>query len=664
MLKNTNHIKTSFRGSIFIPSICFIILNTLLSSVFPKQTSNILQSMQDFVFNNISWVFVICVSFFVFFMVFLAISKFGNIKLGPQDEKPTFGFFSWVAMLFAAGMGVGLMFFGVAEPLTHKINIISDKMPQREAMLHTIFHWGIHPWAIYGVMALSMAYFSFRHNMPLTIRSTFFPILKDKINGFWGNIIDILALIATVFGITTTLGYSASQLNAGLSVIGILDDISFSWQLCIIILIVFLSTLSSISGVGKGVKILSELNLFLAIFLMLFILAFSPTNEILSKFSSNLGYYLSKIVNLSFKTYEYDRQNLSWFHSWTIFYWAWWLSWAPFVGYFIAKISRGRTIREFIFGVLIIPTSFNIFWFSVFGNSALNIDALNNGKLSSLVHIPEKLLFEFLNYFPFSNFTSILAIFILTLFFITSADSGILVLNIIASGGKDKSIKWQNILWGITLIVLAGSLLYSGGLKAISSMTLLVAMPFMLFMLAMCLSLFKGLKIDDEYFYTGFTKASVFWSGEFWEQRLEMIMLQPSKKDTQIFMKNTVLQAMNKLKEKLVTTYNLNASIQEDKKSIKLIIEKELAKDFIYGVEIVKKQVGNNLINDNKLPNIYKKYIYEPMTFFNDGRIGYEIRYMNTNEVIADILKQYERYLSLLDNEDNDLMLSELNDDD
>lgn len=640
-------IKTSFLPTVFIPSIFFIILLVLLSIFLPESTNSVLSYLKSATFTNFSWLYVLGVSFFVGFMVILALSKYGNIKLGKDDEEPAFSFLPWIAMLFATGMGVGLMYFGVAEPIIHKNSLNTS---DSDAMLHTVFHWGIHPWAIYGICALAMAYFGFRYKMPLTLRSAFYPFLKDKIHGFYGHLIDVLALIVTVFGISTTLGYSAASLNAGMFKLGFLHEIGFSEQFFIVIIVVSISTISAISGVTKGLKILSELNLLLVFLLMLFVLFCGGWVELLSDFTSNLGVYFSNIVNLSFKTYIYESEHIAWFNSWTIFYWAWWLSWAPFVGFFIAKISRGRTIREFIFGVLIVPTSFNILWFSVFGNLGLKY----NDILSAFTSTPERLLFEFLDILPFSGISGIAALIALLLFFITSADSGILVLNSLASGGKEKPYKWQSILWGVSLIALALSLMYSGGLDTILSVTMIIALPFVIMLIIMCFSLLKGLVVDDRYFSARFSNASNYWSGEFWEERLELMLNQHYAKDIQDFLKQKVKPAMTKVLEKLEEK-GLNASIISDEKSIKLLIKKDLANDFIYGVKIQAQTTNKNLLEDENMPNLSRKSHYIPITFFGDDRLGYDIRYLNEREIIVDILKQYERYLMLIDNEKNDI---------
>lgn len=640
-------IKTSFKKSVFLPSISVIIILSLCCIFMPQVTNSFITSIKNNIFKNFSWFYILSVSFFVCFMLILAFSKFGDIKLGDDDCKPSFSFSSWLAMLFATGMGVGLMYFGVAEPIIHKKTL---NMSDNDAMLHTIFHWGIHPWAIYGVCALAMAYFGFRYKMPLSLRSAFYPFLKDKIYGFWGNLVDILALIVTVFGISTTLGYSASQLNAGLINLNILHSQSFLEQSVIIFIIISLATLSAISGLTKGLKILSEINLVLAILLMLFVLFIGDTTALLAKFSSNIGNYLQNIILLSFKTYAYEKEYLSWFNNWTIFYWAWWLSWAPFVGFFIAKISKGRSLREFIFGVLVVPTSFNILWFSVFGNSALTF----NDILSAYSSSPENLLFHFLENFPFAYFSCILAMVVLTLFFITSADSGIFVLNSLSSAGSEKSYKWQSLLWGFILCVLAASLLYSGGLDAILNITMIVALPYALMMIIMCFSLLKGLLVDINYSYKKLTQATVYFSGEFWQERLAQILKQSKENDVKKFLHTRVKNAMLKLKNRL-DIYGLSTQIISSDEEIKLVIKKELTKDFVYGVCVVKKHASKSIVDDKLLPTFSKEFIYEPQTFFIDSRNGYNIEYLNEQEIIVDILKQYERYLQLLFDDKNEI---------
>ena len=660
--------QTSFNPLVIGATLFFVVLLVAMILIAPEQTQTLLNTAKSGIFANFSWFYVLAFSVFLGFLVILSVSSLGNIKLGNDEEEPEFGFLSWLAMLFAAGMGVGLMFFGVAEPLTHYLSDIttgSAEHKQQEALLHTLFHWGIHAWSVYGMIALALAYFGFRYKLPLALRSCFYPLLKERINGKLGDLIDIMALLATLFGVITTLGFGASQLGAGLHQLGWISENSFSLQMVVIAVVMSLATFSAISGVGKGVKILSELNLTLAFCLLIFVLVAGPTLYLLSAFSDNIGTYLSNLVQLSFKTYVYEQEHTGWFSGWTILYWAWWCSWAPFVGLFIARISKGRTIREFIFGVLVIPSMFGILWFTVFGNTAI---WLNNGEaagiLGQMISSPETLLFKFLDYLPLSSVTGLVSLVVISLFFITSADSGIYVLNNIAS--RDKSLvapRWQAMMWGILMSVVAIVLMQAGGLANLQTMTLLVALPFAMLMLLMCFSLWKGLNADKKYFDTKVNPTSIFWTGDKWKERLEQMMNQTQEKDILRFLKHTVLPAMRELRQELISKYELSVQINtlfdQDEPAVELVIQKDLMRDFMYGVKSIGREVSEQLINDDNLPHIQHSMTYEPYTYFFDGRVGYDVQYMDQDELIADMLKHYERYLSLLDDVGQELMAHE-----
>ena len=660
--------QTSFNPLVIGATLFFVVLLVAMILIAPEQTQTLLNAAKSGIFANFSWFYVLAFSVFLGFLVILSVSNLGNIKLGNDEEEPEFGFLSWLAMLFAAGMGVGLMFFGVAEPLTHYLSDITAgtaEHKQQEALLHTLFHWGIHAWAVYGTIALALAYFGFRYKLPLALRSCFYPLLKERINGKLGDLIDIMALLATLFGIITTLGFGASQLGAGLHQLGWISENSFSLQMVVIAVVMSLATFSAISGVGKGVKILSELNLTLAFCLLIFVLMAGPTLYLLSAFSDNIGTYLSNLVQLSFKTYVYEQEHTGWFSGWTILYWAWWCSWAPFVGLFIARISKGRTIREFIFGVLVIPSMFGILWFTVFGNTAIWLnDGEAAGTLGQMISSPETLLFKFLDYLPLSGVTGLVSLVVISLFFITSADSGIYVLNNIAS--RDKSLaapRWQAVMWGVLMSVVAIVLMQSGGLANLQAMTLLVALPFAMLMLLMCFSLWKGLNADKKYFDTKVNPTSIFWTGDKWKERLEQMMNQTQEKDILRFLKHTVLPAMRELRQELISKYDLsvqiNTLLEQDEPAVELVIQKDLMRDFMYGVKSIGREVSEQLINDDNLPHIQHSMTYEPYTYFFDGRVGYDVQYMDQDELIADMLKHYERYLSLLDDVGQELMAHE-----
>lgn len=532
-------------------------------------------------------------------------------------------------------------------------------------MLHTLFHWGIHAWTAYAIIGLALAYFGFRYKLPLALRSCFYPLLKERINGKLGDAIDIMALVATLFGIITTLGFGASQLGAGLVQLGWISENNFALKIIIITIVMTLSTFSAILGVSKGIKFLSELNLGLTFLLLLFVLFAGPTLYLLSSFSDNLGTYLSNIVQLSFKTYAYETDNQGWFTDWTVLYWAWWCSWAPFVGLFIARISKGRTIREFIFGVLAVPSLLGVLWFTVFGNSAIWFELnVAKGTLQQLISTPEALLFKFLDFLPLTSLTSVMALVIISLFFITSANSGIYVLNNIAS--RDKSLtapRWQAVMWGVLMSLVAILLLGQGGLATLQTMTLIVALPFAMLMLLMCVSLWKGVAADKKYFDAKVAPTTVFWTGEKWRDRLGQMLNQTQEKDILKFLKHTALPAMRELRQELIGVHNLsveiNQALEQDEPCIELVIHKESMRDFMYGIKSVGHEVSEQLINDENLPHIQHSMTYQPITYFFDGRTGYDVQYMTRNELIADMLKQYERYLSLLDDVGQELMAHE-----
>lgn len=654
--------NSTLKAPIFLPSLFLITFITLYCIFFPQYAQTTLNFAKQQIFTHFSWFYVLAASIFILFLVLLCSSRLGDVRLGADNEEPEYPFLSWVAMLFAAGMGIGLMYFGVAEPMLHYVSPLSQGLTNtekaKEAMLMTFYHWGIHAWAIYAVIGLTLAYFGFRYKLPLTIRSGFYPLLKHHISGFWGHVIDVCALCSTIFGITTTLGYGAMQLDAGLNSLGWIDSRSFSTLSILIIVVMCLATISAITGVAKGVRRLSEINLFLALSLLIFVMVMGPTLLLLASFTENLGYYLSKLVSLSFRTFAYEPQNQGWFSGWTVLYWAWWVSWAPFVGLFIAKISKGRTIREFILGVLFIPSLFNALWMTVFGNSAIWLDGETAGNLTALSANTEALLFGFFEQLPLGNVASFIAIVIIALFFVTSADSGIYVINSIASQGEEKSVKWQSVFWAVLLAVLAISLLRSDGLSALQTMTLVIALPFTLIMLLLCFGLWKGLMVDNQYFSKTFSQGSGNWSGKHWKSRLEKILSQSKRADVRGFLDDIAQPAFNELVIEF-EKYGLTAKVEMiagKNPKVEFIVMKENLRNFLYGIECKSRELSALVVEDDSMPNIDSERIYEPITYFIDGREGYDVQYMTKDELIADVLKQYERYINLAMDNTNALM--------
>lgn len=485
-------------GPVFFTSSIFIIISIALTLIYKEQAEEYFNSIQAFVANNAGWFFVLSVNVFLIFVVYLALSKFGSLRLGGKDAKPEFKTLSWFAMLFSAGMGIGLLFWSIAEPITHfmspPLTEGGTPMAAKEAMNFTFLHWGLHAWGIYTLVGLSLAYFTYSHGLPLTIRSVFYPILGDKIYGKRGDIIDIFAVLATLFGLATSLGLGVQQIAAGLAhVFGVSSGITT--QILLIIGITLIATISVVLGVDKGVKFLSEWNMRVAIILLLLVVILGPTIFIFQSFVQNTGSYLYSFLEISTWTESYTGN--SWQNAWTVFYWGWWIAWSPFVGMFIARISKGRTIREFILGVLLVPTLITFFWISAFGSTSIQ-QALA-GDQSIINAVDENVataLFVFLEDYPFAVVLNVIGVILIAGFFVTSSDSGSLVVDSLTSGGKIDAPVGQRVFWALTEGAVAGVLLVGGGLQALQTASIVTGLPFAFILLFMCYSLYNGLKED------------------------------------------------------------------------------------------------------------------------------------------------------------------------
>ncbi len=487
----------------FISTALLAIFITL-TLLFPAAAEETFANLMESVTKNAGWFFVASANIFIIAALYFAFSRYGNITIGGNDAQPEFTKFGWYAMLLSAGMGIGLLFWSVGEPISHLNNpspMFGGLEPgspaaAQAAMATTFFHWGIHPWAIYSVVGLGLAFFAYNRGLPLTIRSVFYPLIGNKIYGFWGNMIDVLSVLATLTGLATSLGLGVAQVNAGLNFLfGV--AISPAVQVGLIIGITGLATLSVVMGLDGGVKRLSELNMGLAGIFMLFILIAGPTVYILSGFTQNTGFYLSNIVEMSLWTETFRDTN--WQGDWTIFYWAWWISWSPFVGMFIARISKGRTVREFILGVLLVPSILSFFWMSVFGGTALNIQTNGIGDIASVVSEDVSIaLFAMLEHLPWTQLLSVIGIILVTVFFVTSSDSGSLVVDHLTSGGKLDSPIPQRVFWAVMEGVVAATLLIGGGLTALQTASVMTGLPFAVLLLLLIYALGQGLHQEYE----------------------------------------------------------------------------------------------------------------------------------------------------------------------
>ncbi|WP_417517327.1 BCCT family transporter [Minwuia sp.] len=498
---------------VFLVSGLAIVAFVVLTLAFQNQLEPVFTSMRGWLTSTLDWFFLLSANIFVLVCLFLIVTPLGGVRIGGRDATPDYSYIGWFAMLFAAGMGIGLMYFGVSEPISHFTSSMggttlgengarTDWAPLGAAagdpdaavklgMAATIFHWGLHPWAIYAIVALALAIFSYNKGLPLTIRSIFYPIFGERVWGWTGHIIDILAVLATLFGLATSLGFGATQANAGLDFLfGISSSVTA--QVVLIIVITGAALMSVLAGLDKGVKRLSEANMILAILLLAFIVIVGPTMAIISGFFTNLGAYVTELIPLS---NPFGREDENFSQGWTAFYWAWWISWSPFVGMFIARVSRGRTVREFVICVLLIPSTVSVFWMTAFGGTALH-QILELGQTAVQEADASLKLFAMLEGMPLAEITSVIAIILVVVFFVTSSDSGSLVIDTITAGGKIDAPVSQRVFWCVFEGLVAIALLLGGGLVALQAMAVSTGFPFTIVLLLGCFAIIKGLRSE------------------------------------------------------------------------------------------------------------------------------------------------------------------------
>ena len=502
---------------VFGVAAAVILISVGFALLLPNQFNDFIGTINDKLVGAVGWYYVLAVTGFVIAALVIAFSRLGSVRLGGDDERPEYGMFSWFAMLFAAGMGIGLVFWGAAEPLTFftkdggapRFADLADPARATEAMNQVFLHWGFHAWGTYVVVGLALAYAAHRRGRPLTIRWALEPLLGRHVNSWIGQLVDILAIVGTVFGVSMSLGFGVNQITAGLDHLGLLDGTP-TMKIILVVVITGLATLSAASGVDKGIKILSNMNLALAGVLLLLVLALGPTLFLLRDFVDNIGGYLSSLLSNSFQTLPfYGEDGAGWLNGWTINYWGWWMSWSPFVGVFIARVSRGRTVREFIIGVLLVPTLVTILWFTIMGGTAIYktmFDGVDFTQADGTINA-DTALFDMLNTLPVGGLLAGIAIVLLSIFFITSADSGAFVMDMIAHGGNPNPPRITRIFWAISSGLIAGALIAAGaatgtddtGMSALQALALIAALPWSFVMIGMVLSSFKALRMEVDH---------------------------------------------------------------------------------------------------------------------------------------------------------------------
>lgn len=643
-------VQRSLQPVVFAGSAALTLAFVLFGALAPDAAGATFGAVQGWITAELGWFYLLAVAVFLLFVAYLAISRHGLVRLGPNHSEPEFSYGSWFAMLFSAGMGIGLVFFGVAEPVTHFM-VPPEGEPAtiaaaRAAMRLSYFHWGLHAWAIYAVVGLALAYFSFRHGLPLTVRSALYPLVGDRIHGPIGHAVDIFAVIGTMFGVATSLGLGALQVNAGLShVLGV--PVGFGVQLLLIAGITALATLSVASGLDRGIKLLSNGNLIMAAALMLFVFVVGPTTFLLRTFVQNLGGYIDQFALRTFHMYAYDPKD--WLGDWTLFYWGWWIAWSPFVGMFIARISRGRTIREFVLGVLLVPTGFTFAWMTVFGDSALwlHLNGVTTAVSTAVQNDVTLALFVFLEQYPLATLSSWLAMVLIVTFFITSADSAALVVSTITAGGRTEVPLWQRVFWAVASGVIAAVLLASGeGLRALQTAAIASALPFAVVMLLICYGLLRGLQRE------GLRQDALAQNlpprqGRSWQRQLQGILSHPSQAEVNRFLEEVAAPALRAVAEEL-RGRGLSAKLEAREGRLRLVSMPGAPEEFHYGLRLRRYAMPSFSYFESGPEAAQREHYWRAEVFLEDGSQDYDVMGLTREELIQDVLAQYDRHFQFL----------------
>ncbi len=635
--------KATLDPPVFYSASAILTLVVLSAVIWPQGTGEMFQTVQSAIVANGSWYYVLVVALILVSVIVFSVTRYGDIKLGPDHIEPDYSFISWFAMMFSAGMGIGLMFFGVSEPVMH---FLSPPLGEagtieaaREAVKLTFFHWGFHGWAIYAIVALVLAYFGYRHNLPLTIRSALYPIFGDRIFGPLGAAVDVFAILSTVAGVATSLGLGVMQINSGLNY---LFDVptNLTVQIVLIIFTTGLATISVVMGLDKGIKRLSEINITFAVLLLICVLAFGQTVVLLQVFIQNVGDYISDLVSKTFNLYAYTPTE--WFGGWTIFYWGWWLSWAPFVGLFIARISRGRTIREFVFGAMMGPVAFTLLWMTVFGNSAIDL-IMNQGEESLGRMVQEDAsvaLFQFFEYLPGTQILSFIAIIMVLVFFVTSADSGAMVVNMLASNGRDDTALWQRVFWTGSIGMIAAMLLLAGGLPSLQTAAIASALPFSIAVLFAMWGFWRALQADVVK-RDALAVQTVVDSEIPWQERLDNLLQQPSKRGVETYLGSVAAKALMAFADEL-SRRGIAAKVLEDtSRAITLQVFHGDALDFVYSIRTHEMSPAPGVGED-------EESYWRAEVHLGEGGQDYDVMGWTGEQIANDVLEQYERHLNYL----------------
>ena len=660
MQKKNEEMQDGLNKVVFYFSATLILLFSIITILFNEQANQVIINILNWVSRTFSWYYLLAATLYLVFIIFIACSRYGEIKLGPKHSKPEFSLLSWSAMLFSAGIGIDLMFFSVAEPLSHYINPPVGEgetfEAARQSMVWTLFHYGLTGWSMYALIGVALGYFSYRYNLPLTIRSALYPIFGKKINGPIGHTVDTAAVLGTIFGIATTCGIGVVQLNYGLHVLFDLPE-NIWIQTALIAVAVIITIISVTAGVNKGIRILSEINIYVSIGLLLFILFVGNTEFLLAALIQNFGDYISQFPKLSLTSFPFEQPK-EWMNSWTLFFWAWWIAWSPFVGLFLARISRGRTIREFVTGTLVIPLLFTLTWLSIFGNSALySVIFDGNTQLATTVlENPAHGFYDLLAQYPGFMFTAGVATITGLLFYVTSADSGALVLGNFTTkftNIEHDSPRWLSVFWAIAIGLLTLAMLMANGVTALQNTTIIMGLPFSFVIFFVMAGLYKSLRLEDfRQASTSLNAAPVVGNVDIlnWKKRLSRVMLHPSLSQTRTMLDNVCKPAIEAVATELIDK-GIQVNIQE--KSLEeepelyhldLTIQLDEEENFVYEIWPVRYDTPNFSSRGKRT----KRYYYRLESYLFEGSQGNDLVGYSKEQVINDILDKYERHMMYL----------------
>lgn len=645
---------------VFYGAAILILLFAAVVIGFPQRTGEWLLAAQTWASQTVGWYYLLAMTLYLIFVVVTALSGYGKIKLGADHDEPEFSYLSWAGMLFAAGISITLFFFCVSEPLTHFLQPpqgeAGTQEAARQAMELLFLHWGLHGWGVFALVAMALAYFAYRHNLPLALRSALYPLIGKRINGPIGYTVDCFGIIATVFGLGADMGFGVLQLNSELDYLYAIPH-THPVQMALIVLMMGAAISVAVSGVDKGIRILSDINMLLACSLLLFVLFAGPTQHLLNTLVQNVGDYLGHLPGKSFDLYAYGGPS-DWLGSWTVFYWAWWIAWAPFVGLFIARISRGRTIREFVFGVLFIPLGFTLAWMSIFGNSALE-QALGGASELGRVAIeqPSMALYQMLQNYPWSRAVITVTVLVSFVFFVTSADSGTVVLSTLSAHGgsaDDDGPKWLRVFWGSVTALVTGGLLFAGSIDALKSAVVLTSLPFSLILLLMMWGLHKAFYMESQRQRARSHSLAPLMSGNGkrsggWKRRLSQAVHFPSRDEVYRFMNDVVRPAISEVSE-VFREKGLAVDAQLDPGNASLSLEIGHGEQHRFLYQVLMRGYFTPSFARAGMGGLHLKNrrYFRAEVHLAEGSQDYDLMGYTKEQIINDMLDQYERHLQFL----------------